>query len=122
MNKAFDGVNLNKRIGYYQTFQKLSLSSWPTTLKDNKDTLKIQFNQHLEYHKVEFGLQHYLKFTSLRLPSLQQTYKSRHKPMTYYSISHQSLFEAQLLIQQYLYKVIHFFTPDPAEYGTTNNY
>ena len=50
-------------------------------------TLKIQIDQHVEYHKVEFGLQHHLKFRSLRLPYHQTTYKFQHMPMTELLIS-----------------------------------
>ena len=77
-------------------------------------TLKIQINQHLEYHKLEFGLQRYLKFTSLRLTSSQTTYKSQYTPMTYITVTVSPTIYSKIFLQS-----ITLFTPDPAEYRTT---
>ena len=92
----------------------------------------------LEYHKVEFCLQHYSTFTPLTFHSLEKTYKSQH---TYadditITISHTKHRKIKEIIQPYLCKIykwaiinnLHIntdkttatlFTPDRAKYSIT---
>ena len=86
MSKAFDTVNIHK----------LTLANIPNIIiKFKANYIKgrqacTQYNGKLsklkriklEYHKVEFCLQHYSTFTPLTFHSLQKMYKSQHMLMT----------------------------------------
>ena len=82
--------------------------------------LKIQINQHLEYHKVKFRLQQYLKFTFLRLPSSQRrtnlNIRADDITITAPHINHHLRFNNSF---KNILQSITLSTPDPDEYGTT---
>ena len=88
----------------------------------------------LEYHKVEFCLQHHSTFTPLTFHSLQKTYKSQHMLMTLQS--HTKHRKIKQIIQPYLCQIykwaitknLHIntdkttttlFTADTAKYSIT---
>ena len=69
----------------------------------------------LEYHKVEFCIQHYLAFTPLTFhsPKRHTVQITTYADDITITVSHTKHHEAQLLIQPYLNKIY--------EWATTNN-
>ena len=108
MSKASDRVNKNKLI-----LTDITNIIKPTSMHSIQwNTFKIQINQHLEYHKLEFGLQCYLKFTSLInfLPKDVPISTYANDIHNSHSISHQSPFKPNNLFKNIFTKYYNFYT------------
>ena len=90
MSKAFDTINIHKltltnTLNIIITFIANCIHGLQACTQYNGTFLNLN-EITLEYHKVEFCLQHYSTYTSLIFYSSQKKYKLRHMLMTYQSL------------------------------------
>ena len=84
MSKAFDTINIHKLTltNIPNIIIKFIADKRMTRMTSMHSTHWHSFKTQMEYHKVEFCLQHYSTFTLLTLHSVQKMYKSQHMVMT----------------------------------------
>ena len=106
MSKAFDTVNLHKLK--LTNILNINIEFMANYIKERQPCAQYnitpQTNQHRDYHKVEFCLQHYCTFTFLTFHSLKKRTITTYADDITTTPSHTKHHKAQELIQPYLQK------------------